>query len=251
MIALRVALGALLLLMLAPLANLVAIVPPAAALAVLAAPDASAALWTSLGASLASVGLASVLGIPAGYALARGSERLRGAGVVALAIPLALPPVAAGIALLGLVGIRGPLGALLAAHGLTFVDSFGGVILAELFVSGSVVAIAATAAFSAMDPTLEDAARTLGAGHLRILRRIALPAAWPPIAAAMLFAWLRALGEYGATSILAYHPASLPIALVVALSADGVPSALAFAEAFLGLTILVVGVATLVRRPVA
>jgi molybdate transport system permease protein len=67
----------------------------------------------------------------------------------------------------------------------------------------------------------------------------------------MLFAWLRGLGEYGATSILAYHPASLPIALVVALSADGVPSALAFAEAFLGLTVVVVGLATLVRRRAA
>jgi ABC-type sulfate transport system permease component len=249
MTSLRVALCVLLLLMLAPLANLLAIVPPAAALAALTTPDAREALWTSLGASLASVALASLLGIPAGYALARGSARLRGIGIVALAVPLALPPVAAGIALLGLVGVRGPLGGLLAEHGLTFVDTFGGVVLAEFFVSGSVVAIAATAAFSAFDRTLEDAARTLGASPLRVLLRVVLPATWPPVAAAMLFAWLRALGEYGATSILAYHPASLPIALVVALSANGVSSALALAEAFLVITIVVVGLATLVRRP--
>jgi ABC-type sulfate transport system permease component len=249
MIALRVALGMLLLLLLAPLVNLAAIVPPSAAVAALGAPGARDALWTTLGASLASVGIASILGIPAGYTLARAASGLRALGIVALAVPLALPPVAAGIALLGLVGVRGPLGSLLAAHGITFVDSFGGVVLSEFFVSGSVVAIAATAAFSALDRTVEDAARTLGARPLRVLTRVALPAAWPPIAAAMLFAWLRALGEYGATSILAYHPTSLPIALVVALSADGVPSALALAEAFLGLTVLVVGAATLVRRP--
>ncbi len=245
----RLALWALLLLMLAPLVNLVGSIAPADAWRALAARDATAALWTSLGASLASVALASALGVPAGYALAHAPARARGLGVVALAVPLALPPVASGIALLGVVGSHSPFGALLAAHGATFVDSFGGVVLAEFFVSGSVVALAAAAAFADVDPALEDAARTLGARPVRVLMRVALPAAWPPIAAGMLFAWLRALGEYGATSILAYHPASLPIALVVALSADGVPRALALAEAFLALTVVAVGTAALVRRP--
>jgi ABC-type sulfate transport system permease component len=248
MTALRLALGTLLLVVIAPLLNLVISVAPGDAVAALTLPETLGALWTSLGASLTSVVVASLLGIPAGYVLARARPRRRALGIFALAVPLALPPVAAGIALLGFVGIRSPLGSLLAAHGIAFVDSFAGVALAEFFVSGTVVAIAATAAFSEVDPILEDAARTLGAGTLRVLLRVALPAAWPPIAAGMLFAWLRALGEYGATSILAYHPTSLPIALVVSLSADGVPRALALAEAFLALTALAVVVATLVRR---
>jgi ABC-type sulfate transport system permease component len=247
----RLALWALLLITIAPLANLVVSVAPSAGVAALLAPDTLAALRTSLGASLGSVAIASFLGIPAGYALARAKVRMRNLAILVLAIPLALPPVAAGIALLGLVGVREPLGRALAAHGIGFVDTFAGVLLAEFFVSGSVVALAATAAFGEVDRTLEDAAMTLGAGPLRVLLRVALPAAWPPIAAGILFAWLRALGEYGATSILAYHPTSLPIALVVALSADGVPRALALAEAFLALTALAVIGAAFVRRPTA
>ena len=247
----RVALWALLILLLAPLINVVSSVPPSALVEALGTRDAIPALWTSLAASLWSVAIATILGVPAGYALAQTQPRTRGAGILALAIPLALPPVASGIALLGLVGARSPLGSFFAIHGATFVDSFAGVVLAELFVSGSVVAIAATAAFREVDGTLLDAARTLGAGPLRVLLRVALPSAWPPIAAGMLFAWLRALGEYGATSILAYHPTSLPIALVVALSADGVPRALALSEAFLVLTVVAVGASALVRRPTA
>jgi ABC-type sulfate transport system permease component len=247
----RVALATLVLVMLAPLINLIATVPPASAAAALADPDTLAALRTSLGASLASVAIAALLGIPGGYALSRQAPRLRGLVVLSLAVPLALPPVAAGIALLALTGLHGPAGALLAVHGASIVDSFSGVVLAEFFVSAPIVAIAATAAFAGVDPLLEDAARTLGAGVFRVLWRVALPEAWPPIAAGMLLAWLRGIGEYGATSILAYHPTSLPIALVVALSADGVPRAMALAEMFLGVTAAGVALASFVRRPTA
>jgi ABC-type sulfate transport system permease component len=247
----RVALGVLLVLMLAPLANLVASVPPATAAAALSDPDTLEAIRTSLGASLASVAIAALLGVPGGYALSRQAPHVRGLCVLLLAVPLALPPVAAGIALLALAGLHGPVGAILAARGATLVDSFAGVVLAEFFVSAPIVAIAATAAFAGVDPLLEDAARTLGAGAFRVLWRVALPEAWPPIAAGMLLAWLRGLGEYGATSILAYHPTSLPIALVVALSADGVPHAMALAEAFLAVTAAGVVLASFVRRPTA
>ena len=116
-------------------------------------------------------------------------------------------------------GIRSPLGQWLASHGTTVPDSLLGVGAAEFFVSGSFVAIAATAAFSALDPIYEDAARTLGASEWRIFARIALPAAAAGVGAGVAFAWLRAIGEYGATSIVAFHPTSLPVALYVALAA--------------------------------
>ena len=244
----RAALALLVVLVAAPLVNVFAAVPPSALAAALGASDTLGAIVTSLVSSLASVLVATVLGVPAGYALARGNAAVRGAGVFVLALPLALPPVASGVAILGLVGTRQALGAWLAAHGVVILDSLAGVTIAEFFVSGSIVAIAATAAFSDVDRTFEEAARTLGARTGRVLWTIALPLAAPSIGAGILRAWLRAIGEYGATSIVAYHPTSLPIELVVALSADGVPRALALTEAFVALTAIVAAVAAIVRR---
>jgi len=244
----RGALGALLLLMLAPLATLAFAVPGPSLAAALARPETADALRTSLIASFCAVTLATVLGVPAGYAIARSGGRWRAVALFLLALPIALPPVASGIVLLGLLGRNAPLGAFLAGHDIAVVDSLLGVIIAEFFVSGSFVAIAAAAAFADTDRTLEEAARTLGASPLRVLLTIALPAAAPGISAGVLLAWLRALGEYGATSLLAYHPTSLPIELVVALSADGIPRALALAEAFVVLTALAIAAATLLRR---
>jgi molybdate/tungstate transport system permease protein len=248
MTVMRIALATLLLLVVAPLVNLVFAVPAPELLSALASPDTAQALETSGLASLFAITLASLLGIPAGYVLARGRGLWRTIALFGLALPLALPPVASGIALLGLLGTRRPLGAFLDAHGLGVVDTLAGVAIAEFFVGGSVVAIAATAAFSGVDRRLEDAARTLGAGPLRVVRTISIPLAAPGIAAGILLAWLRAIGEYGATSLLAYHPTSLPIELVVALSADGVPRALALAEAFTLLAAVAVTLAALVRR---
>jgi molybdate/tungstate transport system permease protein len=244
----RIALAVLLALVLAPLINLVAIVPPSDLGLMAASPELHAALGTSLAASFAATAAATVLGVPAGYALARAGTAARGAGLAGLAVPLALPPVASGVALLGLVGHRQPLGAALAARGFGLVDTFGGVALAEFFVSATIVAIAATAAFSAVDASSEEAARTLGAGPWRVLLYVAVPPALPAISAGVLLAWLRALGEYGATSIVAYHPASLPIALAITLSADGVPRALALTEAFAALAVVAAACVTLARR---
>lgn len=248
---LRAALVALLVLVAAPLINLVAHVPARDLLAALGSPETGEAIRTSLLASGGAVLVATLLGVPAGYALARGDRAVRAAALLVLALPLALPPVASGIALLGLLGERETLGAFLAAHGVSIVDSLLGVGIAEFFVSGSVVAIAATAAFGEVDSALEEAARTLGAGTARIVTTIALPLAAPSIGAGILLAWLRAIGEYGATSIVAYHPTSLPIQLVVALSADGVPRALALTEAFLAFAAVVALAAAAVRRRLA
>jgi ABC-type sulfate transport system permease component len=247
----RVALVALLVVVAAPLVNVVASVPLWTLGSTLTTRETIDAVTTSLLASLASVAVATLLGVPAGYVLARANATVRGLGLFVLALPLALPPVASGIAILGLVGSRQTFGSFLAAHGITLIDSLAGVAIAEFFVSGSIVAIAATAAFAEIDRSLEEAARTLGAPMGRVLRTIALPLAAPSIGAGILLAWLRAIGEYGATSIVAYHPTSLPIELVVALSADGIPRALALTEAFLILAAIVAAVATIARRRLA
>lgn len=232
-----------------PVAAVLLSTPPHVAAAALATGGRDA-LRVSLTASLGATLTATLLGVPAGYALARMHPRLRAAAVFMLALPLAFPPVASGLMLLYVFGTHAPLGGWLATHGIVVTDSLLGVGIAEFFVSGSFVAIAATAAFGALDPIFEDAARTLGAGEWRIFTRIALPGAAAGVGAGVAFAWLRAIGEYGATSIVAFHPTSLPVALYVTLSASGVRDALALSYGFIVLAAAALAGAWILRRGV-
>jgi ABC-type sulfate transport system permease component len=233
----------------APVAAVLVAMPPGEAIGVVASTGAEA-LRVSLIASAGATLAATILGVPAGYCLARLPPRLRVAAIFLLALPLAFPPVASGLMLIYLLGTNAPFGGWLSAHGLTVPDSLLGVGVAEFFVSGSFVAIAATAAFGTLDPIYTDAARTLGAGEWRIFTRVALPAAASSIGAGIAFAWLRAIGEYGATSIVAFHPTSLPVALYVTLSASGVREALALCYGFIVLAAVVLAAAWILRRGV-
>lgn len=233
----------------APVIAVVTAMPPQEALSTFGSIGTDA-LRVSLIASAGATTVATLLGVPAGYYLSSCPWRWRAAALFALALPLAFPPVASGLMLIYALGTNSPVGAWLAAHGLTVPDSLLGVGVAQFFVSGSFVAITATAAFGALDPMYADAARTLGSSEWRIFSRIALPAASGGIGAGVAFAWLRAIGEYGATSIVAYHPTSLPVALYVALSAYGVRQALALCYGFVVLAAMVLAIAWLLRRGV-
>jgi ABC-type sulfate transport system permease component len=233
----------------APVAAVLAAMPPDEAVRTFARAG-GAALRVSFLASAGATVAATLLGVPAGYYLSRRSPRLRGAAIFLLALPLAFPPVASGLMLIYVLGTNAPVGSWLAAHGLTVPDSLLGVGVAEFFVSGSFVAIAAAAAFGSLDPIHGDAARTLGASEWRIFTRVALPGAAGGIGAGIAFAWLRAIGEYGATSIVAFHPTSLPVALYVALAASGVREALALCYGFVVLATVVLAAAWILRRGV-
>lgn len=233
-----------------PILTVLATVPPADVASAFASSGIRQALRVSFLASTGATVLGTVLGVPAGYYLARVPTRISAPILFVLALPLAFPPVASGIMLLAVFGERTPFGGWLSAHGLGVVDSLLGVAAAEFFVSGAFVAIAAAAAFRSQNPIYEDAARTLGVSERRIFFGIALPGAANTVAAGIAFAWLRAVGEYGATSIVAYHPTSLPIALYVALSASGVHEALALCYGFIMLAAIVVALQWVLRRRV-
>lgn len=240
----------LVLVMLGPVIAMLAAVPPAGVVHAFAQPAAQDALRVSLIASCIAVAAASVLGIPAGYSLAHAPRAVRGLALSLLALPLAFPPVASGIMLLQTVGSRTMLGSALAARGIVFVDSLWGVALAEFFVAGSFVVITSAAAFGSVDTSYEESARTLGASPARVFARVALPLAAPNVLAGMVLAWMRAIGEYGATSIVAYHPTALPVQLYVALSAQGVGAALALSYGFVVLAAIVVAAQWALRRRV-
>jgi molybdate transport system permease protein len=120
-----------------------------------------------------------------------------------LTLPLVLPPVVTGFLLLVLVGRNGPIGRLLASVDTQILFTATAAVLASAVVSFPLMYQSARAAFLAIDRGLEDAARTLGARELRVFFTVTLPLAWPGLVAGIVLAFARALGEFGATAMVA------------------------------------------------
>jgi molybdate transport system permease protein len=167
--------------------------------------DASArdALRLSLETSLIALAIIVAVGTPAAYLLA--TRRFRGHALVVtlVELPLVLPPAVAGIGLLAALGPNGILGSLVEDAGVRLVLATAGVVVALVFVSAPYYLRQAQAAFAAVDPSLLEASRTLGAGEARTFMRVALPVARPGLLTGGALAWGRALGEFGATLMFA------------------------------------------------
>jgi molybdate transport system permease protein len=118
-------------------------------------------------------------------------------------LPMVLPPTVMGYGLLIILGKRSPLGHILDDFGLQVIFTWWAAIIASAIVSFPLMYQSAKAAFSSVDLSLEKAARTLGTGEVRIFFTITLPLAWPGILAGLVLAFARALGEFGATLMVA------------------------------------------------
>ncbi|HSR22893.1 MAG TPA: ABC transporter permease [Candidatus Eisenbacteria bacterium] len=213
-----------------PLAGLVTRTPWASALGVLSQPDVLEALRLSLVCSLASTAVAAVLGVPLAWVLARlrfpGRNLLRGLTT----LPMVLPPVVGGVALLLAFGRRGLVGEpIAAAFGVSLPFTTAAVILAETLVAMPFLVITVEAGLRSMDVRFEEAARTLGATRWTVFRRVTLPLVGPSLAAGAVLAWSRALGEFGATITFAGNlPGSTqtaPLAIYIDLESLRVSSA--------------------------
>jgi molybdate transport system permease protein len=166
-------------------------------------PGALDALWLSLKATAASIAIILLIGTPTAYLLATRSFRGRALVVTLIELPLVLPPAVAGIALLAAVGPATALGRAAEDAGLQLTLATAGVVVALTFVAAPFYMRQAIAAFEAVDPTLLDASRTLGASPARTFARIAIPTALPGLVAGTALALGRALGEFGATLMFA------------------------------------------------
>jgi len=189
-------------------------------------PDARQALIVSLEASGISVAAMALLGVPIGYLLARGNLPFKRLWISLVFLPMVVPDLAAGILLLRTFGPYGIIGQPLDARSIALTNNLAGIVLAQLFVAAPFVIVSALAGFSGVDPKLELAAAILGDSQWRIFHRISLPLAWPGIAAGLTLAWIRAMGEFGSTLIVAYNPHSLPVYMWVKFESDGLNGAL-------------------------
>ncbi|MDX1690100.1 MAG: ABC transporter permease [Acidimicrobiia bacterium] len=208
-----------------PIAGLLGRVPWSRLGEILASEVVVDALVLSIVSSVWATAIALVLGLPLAWLLARaefpGKPLVRGL----VLLPLVLPPVVAGTALLFALGRRGLLGEPVAdATGLVLPFSMGGVVLAATFVAMPFLVITVEGALRSMDPGHEAAARSLGARPWTVLRRVTLPMIAPSIAAGLLLTWARAFGEFGATITFAGNlqgrTQTLPLAVFVALERD-------------------------------
>ncbi len=164
--------------------------------------------WTAVFLSLKVAGVATliniVLGVSVGYALARWRFWGRDLLDTLLTLPMVMPPTVLGYYLLVLLGRRSWLGAWLHDHfGFSFIFTWQGAVVAASIVAFPLVFKPARAAFEAIDSQLEQAARVLGVSEFAIFFRISLPLAWRGIMAGVLLGFARALGEFGATLMVA------------------------------------------------
>ena len=161
------------------------------------------ALWLSLKTTAIALAIIVAVGTPAAWLLASRTFRGRQVAITLVELPLVLPPAVAGIALLAALGPNGILGGALEDAGVRLPLTTAAVVVALTFVASPFYVRQAQAAFAAVDRTLIDASRTLGAGEARTFARVVIPSAAPGLVAGGGLAFGRALGEFGATLMFA------------------------------------------------
>ena len=214
----------------------------------LSAPSAQKALWLSTRTCLIATAISVALGVPLSLLLARQWPGVRIARILAV-LPMTMPPVVAGIALLATLGKRGLLGQPLTALGVQISFTTAAVVIAQVFVSMPYLVVTLEAALRSRDTRAETIARTLGAGPWRILVRITLPLAAPALVRGTALALGRSLGEFGATIAFAGSKEgvtrTMPLAIYLERESDTATS-LALAAVLIALSFLIIG-ATNVR----
>lgn len=209
--------------------------------ATLATPEAASALGLSMRTCLMALGVDLLLGVPAALVLSRSWRGVRAARIL-VALPLSLPPVVAGIALLAAFGRRSTLGALLSGAGLDIAFTTTAVVIAQVFVSLPFFIVTLESALRAREQGLDEMASSLGASPSRVFWQITLPMVLPGLGRGAALALARCLGEFGATLTFAGSmqgvTRTMPLQIYLARESD--------ADLALALGVVLLGVAAAV-----
>jgi len=233
-----------------PLVGLVARVEWGSLWGDLTSPETLQSLWLSVWTALVATTLCAVLGIPLGVLIARSGRGVATALRVLTTVPMLLPPMVGGVALLYLLGRNGWLGQWLAAIDIRIPFTPAAVVIAQAFVAMPFLVLAVEGALRALPGNLPEAAATLGASRWQILRYVTLPLAAPGIVAGLTLAFARAVGEFGATALFAGNAPgvtrTMPLAIYTAFNGAGVTQGSALALSLM-LLVTAVGVLLLAR----
>jgi molybdate transport system permease protein len=202
--------------------------------------------WSPLWISLATSVTATICTFVLGLAAAVWRERRSGLATALVdgifLLPLVLPPTVVGFILLLLFGRNGPLGGLLRRLGMMIVFAWPATVVAATVVAFPLMYLTARAALEQVDPNFLQAARTLGASEWRVFREIALPLAWPGILAGTILSFARALGEFGATLMVAGNipgrTETIPIAIYFAVEGGEIGRALMWCGVDVGISLV-------------
>ena len=209
--------------------------------ATLATPEAASALGLSLRTCAVALGVDLLLGVPAALVLSRSWRGVRVARIL-VALPLSLPPVVAGIALLAAFGRRSTFGAFLSGAGLDIAFTTSAVVIAQVFVSLPFLIVTLESAMRAREQGLDEMASSLGASPSRVFWRITLPTVLPGLGRGTALALARCLGEFGATLTFAGSmqgvTRTMPLQIYLARESD--------ADLALALGVVLLGVAAAV-----
>ncbi|MCG7413653.1 ABC transporter permease [Microbacterium aurum] len=214
----------------------------------------SPAALSALGLSVVTAAIATVvcavLGVPLALLIARSGARVAALLRAVVTVPLVLPPMVGGVALLFLLGRNGWLGRLLGEVGIQVPFTTAAVVIAQAFVALPFLVLALEGSLRATGVGYEQAAAALGAGRWRILWRVTLPLAAPGLLAGIVLCFARAVGEFGATALFAGNAPgvtqTMPLAIYTAFNGAGVSQGTAVALSLL-LLITAVAVLLLVR----
>ena len=211
--------------LLVPLAGMVAEAPWSTLGVRLTDPTVLSALRLSLICATSATAICLICGVPLAWLLARAQIPGRGLIRALVTVPLTLPPVVGGVALLLVLGRNGLIGTYLDAwFGVSLPFSTAGVIVAEAFVAMPFLVISVDGALRGADERYEEAAATLGASRWLTFRRVTLPSIAPGIIAGAVLCWARALGEFGATITFAGNfpgeTQTMPLAVYLAMETD-------------------------------
>lgn len=208
--------------------------------------EALAALWLSLRTGVAATVLCVLLGVPLAVLMARSSTRVAQLLRALIAVPLVLPPMVGGVALLFLFGRTSPIGQFIdSIWGISLPFSTAAVVIAQSFVALPFLVLSVEGSLRAAGAGYEQAAATLGAGRWMVLTRITLPLAAPGLVAGIILCFARAIGEFGATALFAGNAPgvtqTMPLAIYTAFNGagDGRDAAVALSLLLLGTAVLV------------
>jgi molybdate transport system permease protein len=209
----------------------------------------SEAAQTALGLSLRTATVATliclVIGVPLAMLIARSNSRIGGVLRALTTLPLVLPPLVGGIALLYLLGRTGLIGASLTAFGIQIPFTTAAVVIAQSFVALPFLVISVEGAFRTSGTRYESIAATLGARRWTTFRRVTLPLVAPGLIAGTVLCFARALGEFGATALFAGNAAgvtrTMPLAIYTAFNGAGVSQ-----DSAIALSLLLVFVAIVI-----
>lgn len=224
-----------------PIVRLAADAPPGAIVQAWRQPELLQAAATSLMSAALSTALSVVLGVPAAFLLVR--FRFPGKWLLEtlLLLPLVLPPIVGGVALMDVFGPYTAIGSFAAAHHLPLTLSMAGIVLAQWYVTSPFLVFTSRAGFAEIPKELHEAFRLEGADGWTTFWRLYVPLATGSILTGAALTFARALGEFGATMLMAYHPYSLPVYIWVQFTAGGVASMVPIASGIV--MALAVGVA--------